>query len=185
MIKDLLEELKNECSQIIEGFRKEIAKFRTGRASVAVLDGIQVEYFGVPTPLNQLATLGVPEANLIVVQPWDVKLVPDVEKAIRNANIGINPVSDGKVIKLFVPPLDEQRRLEIIKTLKKYAEERKTSVRNVRRDYRDTGRQMKDDKEISEDEETRFYDEIQKQVDEAIAKIEEIQRTREKHIMED
>jgi len=185
MIKELIEELKTDCEQVIEGFCKEIGKFRTGRASVGILDGIQVEYYGVQTPLNQLATLGVPEASLIVIQPWDVKIVSEVEKAIRNANIGINPVSDGKTIKLFVPPLDEQRRLEIIKTLKKYAEERKTTMRNIRRDYRETGKQMKDAKEISEDEENRFFEDIQKAVDEAIGKIEEIQKKREKHIMED
>ena len=121
-----------------------------------------IDYYGVPTPINQLATLGVPEANLIIIQPWDNKIINDVDKAIRAANLNINPVSDGKVIKLPIPPLDQQRRLEIIKTMKKYTEERKTHVRNIRRDYRDMVKAMKDDKEISEDDEKRANDELQK-----------------------
>ncbi len=185
MIKEMLDEARGDFRKIEDDFKREVSKFRTGRASVSILDGIQVDYYGTPTPINQLATLGVPEANLIIIQPWDNKSIADVEKAIRQANIGLNPVSDGRVIKLPVPPLDQQRRLEIIKTLKKYTEERKTVIRNVRRDYRDMGKQMKDDKEITEDEEKRYYDELQKLVDATNAKLDEIEKAKEKHILED
>lgn len=184
-MKDILDAAKADFKKVEGEFIKEILKFRTGRASVSILDGILIDYYGTPTPIQQLATLGVPEANLIIIQPWDNKTLGDIDKAIRNANIGISPVSDGKVIKLPVPPLDEQRRLEIVKMLKKYMEERKTVLRNIRRDYRDMAKTMKDDKEITEDDEKRFYDELQKMVDGEMAKIEEMVKTREKHIMDD
>jgi ribosome recycling factor len=185
MIKEFLDEAKDKLKKIREDFIKEISKFRTGRASVSVLDGITVEYYGTPTPINQVATLSVPDANLLVIQPWDHNIINDVEKAIRTANLDMNPVSDGKVIKLPVPPLDEQRRLDIVKTLKKYTEERKTSIRNIRREYRDMFKMMKDDKDISEDEEKRAYDDLQKIIDDSIKGLEDIQKTKEKHILED
>jgi ribosome recycling factor len=185
MIKEFLDEAKDKLKKIRGDFTKEISKFRTGRASVSVLDGITVEYYGTPTPINQVATLSVPDANLIVIQPWDHNIINDVEKAIRTANLDMNPVSDGKVIKLPVPPLDEQRRLDIVKTLKKYTEERKTSIRNIRREYRDMFKMMKDDKDISEDEEKRACDDLQKIIDNSIKDLEEIQKTKEKHILED
>ncbi|UCH93009.1 MAG: ribosome recycling factor [Candidatus Aminicenantes bacterium] len=185
MIKELLEEAKTKLKELGEDFKKDIGKFRTGRASVSILDGIMVEYYGVPTPINQMATLSVPDANLIVIQPWDRNVIADIEKSLHNSSIDINPISDGKVIKLPVPPLDEQRRLEIIKTLKKYTEERKTTARNVRREYREMIKLMKDEKEISEDEERRAYDDLQKIIDNGIQTLEDIERTKEKHIMED
>ena len=185
MIKEFLEEAKEKLKELAEDFKKDISKFRTGRASVSILDGIMVEYYGVPTPINQVATLSVPAANLIVIQPWDHNVIMDVEKALRSSNIGINPISDGKVIKLPVPPLDEQRRLDIVKNLKKYTEERKTASRNIRREYREMIKLMKDDKEISEDEERRAYDDLQKIIDNAINNLEEIEKSKEKHIMED
>ena len=162
MLKETLDEVKSKLKEIEEEFKKEISKFRTGRASAAILDGIKVEYYGTPTPINQLATISVPEANLIVIQPWDNNIIGEVEKAIRNSNIGINPVSDGKLLRLPVPPLDEQRRMDIIKTLKKYTEERKTAIRVIRRDYREIVKSLQEDKEISEDEEMRFYEDLQK-----------------------
>jgi ribosome recycling factor len=185
MIKEILDQAKGDLKKVEDDFKKQLSKFRTGRASVSILDGILIDYYGVPTPINQLATLGVPEANLIIIQPWDSKIINDVDKAIRAANLNINPVSDGKVIKLPIPPLDQQRRLEIIKTLKKYTEERKTNVRNVRHDYRDMIKSMKDEKEISEDDEKRAYDELQKTVDATSEKIDSIQKEKEKHILED
>jgi ribosome recycling factor len=185
MIKEILDQAKDDLKKVEDDFKKQLSKFRTGRASVSILDGILIDYYGVPTPINQLATLGVPEANLIIIQPWDSKIINDVDKAIRTANLNINPVSDGKVIKLPIPPLDQQRRLEIIKTLKKYTEERKTNVRNVRHDYRDMIKSMKDEKEISEDDEKRAYDELQKMVDATSEKIDSIQKEKEKHILED
>ena len=185
MIKELINEAKEKLKHLSDDFKKDTAKFRTGRASISILDGITVDYYGTPTPINQVATLSVPDANLIVIQPWDHNVIGEIDKAIRNSNIDFNPVSDGKVIKLPVPPLDEQRRLDIIKTLKKYMEERKTTARNIRRDYRDMIKMLKDDKEISEDEERRANDDLQKIIDESIETLENIEKTKEKHIMED
>lgn len=185
MLKQTLEEVKEKFKEIIEDFINDISKFRTGRASVSILDGINVDYYDTPTPINQLATLSVPEANLIVIQPWDNKMIGEIEKSIRNSNIDINPVSDGKIIRIPIPPLDEQRRLEIIKILKQYTEERKTSIRNIRREFREIAKKKKDDKEISEDDEKRFYDNLQKMVDENISNLEEIEKSKEKHILED
>lgn len=185
MIKEILEQAKIDLKKVEDDFKKQISKFRTGRASVTILDGIHVDYYGVSTPINQLATLGVPEANLIIIQPWDNKIINDVDKAIRAANLNLNPVSDGKVIKLPIPPLDQQRRLEIIKTLKKYTEERKAHLRNVRREYRDMIKSLKDDRDISEDDEKRAYDDMQKLVDQTNANIDQIEKEKEKHILED
>lgn len=185
MIKEFLDEAKEKLKEISEDFMKEISKFRTGRASISVLDGITVEYYGTHTPINQVATLSVPDANLIVIQPWDANIINEVDKAIRSANLDMNPVSDGKVIRLPVPPLDEQRRQDIAKTLKKYTEERKTTVRNVRREYRDMFKLMKDEKEISEDEEKRAFDDLQKIIDDGIKKLEDLQKAKEKHILDD
>jgi ribosome recycling factor len=185
MIKEILDQARGDMRKVEEDFKKQLSKFRTGRASVSILDGIMVDYYGVPTPINQLATLGGPEANLIIIQPWDSKIINDVDKAIRAANLNINPVSDGKVIKLPIPPLDQQRRLDIIKTLKKYTEERKTHVRNVRREYRDMIKSLKDEKEISEDDEKRAYDELQKVIDAIGERIDAIEKEKAKHIMED
>lgn len=185
MTKEILDQARGDLRKVEEDFKKQISKFRTGRASVSILDGIHVDYYGVSTPINQLATLGVPEANLIIIQPWDSKIINDVDKAIRAANLNLNPVSDGKVIKLPIPPLDQQRRLEIIKTLRKYTEERRAQLRNVRRDYRDMIKSMKDDRDISEDDEKRAYDELQKLVDATNASIDQIEKDKEKHILED
>ena len=185
MLRDILDEVKSKLSEIESGFKQEISKFRTGRASVSILDNITVEYYGTATPINQLATLSVPEANLIVIQPWDSNIVGDIEKAIRNSNIDINPVSDGKIIRLPVPPLDEERRSEIIKTLKKYTEERKTASRLIRREYREMVKTLQEEKEISEDEEKRFNEDLQNLVDENIKSLEKIETLKEKHIRED
>ncbi len=185
MLKEMLEEAKANCKEIENNYKKEISKLRTGRASVNILDGIMVDYYGTSTPINQMATVSVPEGNLIVIQPWDIKIIGDIESALRNSNIGINPVSDGKLIRLPVPPLDEQRRKEIIKTLKKYTEERKTAVRNQRREFRDMAKTLKDDKEISEDDEKRFYDDLQKIVDDSIKELDQIDKEKEKSILDE
>ncbi len=185
MLNQISNEAKEKFKEVLNDYTAEISKFRTGRASINVLDGLTVEYYGTPTPINQVATLSVPEPNLIVIQPWDVNIIGDIDKALRNSNIDLSPFSDGKVIKLPVPPLDEQRRLEIIKTLKKYTEERKTQIRNIRRDYREMVKKMQDDKDISEDEEKRFYESFQKTVDENIATLDKIGNEKEKHILDD
>jgi ribosome recycling factor len=185
MLKEILSEAKTNLKEVEENYKKEISKLRTGRASTSILDEIMVDYYGTSTPINQMATISVPEGNLIVIQPWDMKIIADIESALRNSNIGINPVSDGKLIRLPVPPLDEQRRKDIIKTLNKYTEERKTAVRNQRREYRELVKAMKDDKEISEDEEKRFYDELQKIVDSSVNTLETINKEKEKSILDD
>lgn len=185
MLKETLEEVRSKLAELEAEFKKEISKFRTGRASVSILDNIRIDYFGTPTPINQLATLSVPEANLIVIQPWDHNIIADIEKAIRNSNIDINPISDGKLLRLPVPPLDEERRAEIIKTLRTYTEERKTAARILRREYRELVKSMEEEKEISEDAEKRFQDELQKIVDDSMQNLEETEKSKEKHILED
>jgi ribosome recycling factor len=185
MLKELLDEAKGKIKKIGEDFKKDVSKFRTGRASVSILEGIIVPYYGVPTPINQVATLSVPDANLIVIQPWDHSIIADVERAIRNSNTELNPISDGKVIRLPIPPLDEQRRLEIIKTLRRYTEERKTTIRNLRREYRELIKSLEEEKEISEDDEKRAYDDLQKVIDDGVKNLEETEKSKEKHIMED
>jgi len=137
MLREILDDAKVKLKEVESNYKVEISKLRTGRASVSILDGIMVDYYGTNTPINQMATVSVPEGNLIVIQPWDIKIISAIESALRNSNIGINPMSDGKLIRLPVPPLDEQRRKDIIKTLKKYTEERKTAIRNQRREYRE------------------------------------------------
>jgi len=185
MINEIISEAKAKFKERINDYIKEISKFRTGRASINVLDGLSIEYYGTITPINQVATLSVPEPNMIVIQPWDNQIIADIERSLRASNLDLNPFSDGKVIKLPVPPLDEQRRMEIIKTLKKYTEERKTQIRNIRREYRDMVKKMKDEKDISEDDEKRFYDDFQKVVDENIKQLDNIDKDKEKHILDD
>jgi ribosome recycling factor len=185
MIKETLDEAKEKFKKLEIDFIKDTTKFRTGRASVSMLDGIMVSYYGTLTPINQVATISTPEANLIAIQPWDHSIINEIEKSIQISDLNINPISDGKIIRLPVPPLDEQRRKEIIKTLKRYTEERKTSVRNIRRDYRELAKLMKDEKQISEDDEKRFNDELQKMVDACVSKLEKIESEKEKHILED
>lgn len=185
MLKEALSEAKREVLEIEKDFKKELSKFRTGRASISVLDGVMVSYYGTPTPVNQLATLSVPEANLIVIQPWDQKSTPDVEKAIRDANLGLNPISDGKLIRLPIPPLDQERRQELIRKLKMYTEERKTAIRNVRREYRDLAKGMQENKEISEDDEKRFYDNLQQVIDQGVTSLESLMKEKEAFILEE
>lgn len=185
MLKEILDDAKVKLKEIELSYKSEISKLRTGRASVSILDGIMVDYFGTNTPINQMATISVPEGNLIVIQPWDIKIIADIESALRNSNIGINPVSDGRLIRLPVPPLDEQRRKDIIKTLKKYTEERKTAIRNQRREYRELIKAMQDDKEISEDEEKRFYDDLQKIIDQSIVSLDVIDKEKERSILDE
>ncbi len=185
MLREILDDAKVKLKEIESSYKVEISKLRTGRASVSILDGIMIDYYGTSTPINQMATVSVPEGNLIVIQPWDIKIIATIESALRNSNIGINPMSDGKLIRLPVPPLDEQRRKDIIKTLKKYTEERKTAIRNQRREYRELVKAMQDDKEISEDEENRFYDDLQKIVDQSINTLDVIDKEKEKSILDD
>ena len=185
MIEEILQEVQGGMKSSIESLIKEYAGVRTGRATTALLDGILVDYFGAQTQLKQLATLSVPESRLIVIQPWDKSVAPEVEKAIQRSNLGLNPVSDGKVIRIPVPPLTEERRRDLVKIVKKSAEDRRVSVRNVRRDGNDLLKQMEKDKDISEDETRRAQERIQKLTDEFIRKVDEIAAQKEKEVMEE
>ena len=172
MIKDLLDDAKRRMAKSVEKFKEEIARIRTGRASVALLDGIKVDYYGTEMPLNQMATISVADARLIVIQPWDVSAIGAIEKAIQRSELGLNPVNDGKVIRIAVPPLTEERRKELVKMVRKIAEEARVAVRNIRRDILDDLKELKKEGEISEDDFFRAQEQLQKITDEYIGKIE-------------
>ncbi len=161
-----------------------MASIRTGRASVSLLDSIRVDYYGTPTPLNQVANLHVPEPSLITLQPWDVSQIGVIEKAIRGSDLGLNPSNDGKIIRLPIPPLTQERRKEIVKHLHHVAEDHRVAVRNVRRDGNEAVKKLLKDKKISEDEERRAHDEIQKMTDTYMAKLDLAAKAKEKEVME-
>ena len=185
MIEEIYQEVKDGMQSTLDSLVKEFAGVRTGRATTALVDGILVDYFGVQTQLKQLATISVPESRLIVIQPWDKSVVPEVEKAIQRSNLGLNPVSDGKILRIPVPPLTEERRRDLVKVVKKKAEDRRVSVRNARRDGNDLLKQMEKDKEISEDDNRRAQERIQKLTDEFIRKVDEVTAKKEKEVMEE
>jgi ribosome recycling factor len=177
-------EMGRKMSKRIEIFKKELGKVRTGRASLAILDGIKVSYYSELTPLNQVATLTVPESRLIVIQPWDAQMIPVIEKSITSSGLGLNPVNDGKIIRIQIPMLTEERRIELVKTVKKMTEDARVAIRNIRRDYMDHVKSMEKNKEISEDDLKRCQEEIQKDTDNNIGNIEEIFKAKEKEILE-
>ncbi|MBM4270939.1 MAG: ribosome recycling factor [Deltaproteobacteria bacterium] len=184
-MKELVfEELKDNMDKAIRALEKTLSKVRTGRASISLLDGIRVEYYGVPTPLNQVATLSVPENRLIVISPWDSAIIGTIEKAIQKSDLGLMPTNDGKLIRITIPPLTEERRRELVKLVKKMAEECKINLRNARRDANDQLKMLKKDNEIPEDEFYKSQDEVQKVTDKYIQKIEDILNAKEKEIME-
>ena len=159
-------------------------RLRTGRASVSLVDGIRVEYYGTSTPLNQLATLTIPDPRTIMIQPWDTTVIGDVEKAILKSELGLTPMNDGKIIRINIPPLTTERRRELVKVVKKMAEEAKVAVRNIRRDANEMIKDLKKDKEISEDDQFRAQEETQKITDEFIKRIDALYTTKEKEILE-
>jgi len=183
MIKELLDDAKRRMEKSIKAFQAEIAKVRTGRASVALVDSIKVDYYGTVMPLNQMATITVADARLIVIQPWDPSALGAIEKAIQRSDLGLSPTNDGKVIRLAVPPLTEERRKELVKMVRKMAEEARVAVRNIRRDTLDDLKELKKEGEISEDDFYRAQDQLQKITDEHIAKIDKILEEKEKDIM--
>jgi ribosome recycling factor len=168
----------------VEDFRRELAAIRTGRASVHMLDSVQVDYYGNAMPLNQIAQVHAPEAQLITVQPFDPSSLGTIEKAIRSADLGLNPMNDGKLIRVPVPPLTEERRRDLVKHLHKVLEDHRTAVRNIRRDGNELIKKSLKDKKITEDDEHRSHDEIQKLTDDEIKKMEEMGKTKEKEILE-
>ena len=178
-----LENMQERMEKVIDNLETNYSEIRAGRANPAILNRVSVEYYGVPTPINQVASVSVPEARLIVIQPWDKSILSQIEKAIEKADIGIHPMNDGGVIRLSFPELTEERRKEIVKDVKKTAEEAKVAVRNVRRDEMDEAKAKLKNKEISEDEEKSLEDKIQKETDKYVAKIDEISDKKEKEIM--
>jgi ribosome recycling factor len=168
----------------VDSLKKELNRIRTGRASLSILDGIKVDYYGTLTPLNQMATLAVPESRLITIQPWDVSVIKDIEKAILKSDLGLTPSNDGKIIRISIPPLTEERRKEIVKVVHKVCEDYKVSVRNVRRDSNDLVKSMKKDGEISEDDAFKSQDRVQKITDEFVKLIDECYKEKEKEILE-
>jgi ribosome recycling factor len=184
-MKDLIfEELKVNMEKAIRAFEKSLNKVRTGRASLSLLDGIKVEYYGIPTPLNQVATLSVPESRLILISPWDNSIIGNIEKAIQKSDLGLTPTSDGKLIRLSIPPLTEERRKELVKVVKRLSEECKINLRNVRRDANDQLKTLKKDNDISEDEFYAYQEEVQEITDKYIEKADNIVVSKEKEIME-
>lgn len=180
----LYKDTSGKMARSIEAFRKELGKIRTGRASLSLLEGIKVDYYGTMTPLQQVGTLSVPESRLIAITPWDTKMIGPIEKSIQGSGLGLNPSSDGKVVRIPIPPLTEERRKDLVKVVKKMAEDSRVAVRNIRRDALEKVKDKEKKKEISEDEMKRWHDKIQKETDGFIRKIDEILKSKEQEIME-
>ncbi|WP_099352448.1 ribosome recycling factor [Fredinandcohnia onubensis] len=184
MANNTLNQVKDKMSKAVQALSRELATVRAGRANPAILDKVTVDYYGAPTPLNQLASINVPEARMLVIQPYDKSALGDMEKAIQKADLGLNPTNDGSIIRISIPPLTEERRRDLVKLVKKYAEESKVAVRNVRRDGNDDLKKLEKNGEITEDELRSLTDDIQKLTDESINKIDSVAKEKEKEIME-
>lgn len=182
--KDVQANIKARMEKALSDLQHEMATIRTGRASLSLLDHIRVDYYGTPSPLNQVATLHVPEPNLITIQPWDVSQIGPIEKAIRVSDLGLNPANDGKIIRLPIPPLTEERRKELVKRLHGVAEHHRVSVRNIRRDGNEAVKALMRDKKITEDDEKRALEETQKVTNGYMEKIDQAARAKEKEILE-
>jgi ribosome recycling factor len=183
-LKDVFAQLKTRMDKAVEDFRREMAATRTGRANVHMLDAVTVDYYGSQMPLNQIATVHAPEPQMITVQPFDPSALQNIEKAIRTADLGLNPMNDGKLIRVPVPPLTEERRKEMVKHLHKILEEHRTAIRNIRRDGNDAIKKAMKDKKITEDDEKRALDEMQKLTDDEIKKMEDMSKAKEKEVLE-
>ncbi len=184
MLDSIFDETRESMSKSISSLKKELNRLRTGRASLSILDGIKVDYYGTLTPLNQMATLAVPESRLITIQPWDVSVIKEIEKAILKSDLGLTPSNDGKIIRIAIPPLTEERRKELVRVVHKMCEDYKVSVRNIRRDANELIKTMKKDGEISEDDAFKAQDQVQKITDEQIKLIDECDKEKEKEILE-
>ena len=184
MIDEILSELRDDMTKSAESLKRDFNRIRTGRASTALLDGIRVVAYDTQMPLDQVATISAPESRLIIIQPWDQTIIGDVEKAILKSELGLTPMNDGKIIRIAIPPLTGERRKELAKLARKMAEDNKISIRNHRREANDMLKEMKNDKDISEDEMHKALNEVQKITDEFIKKIDEITAEKEKEIVE-
>jgi ribosome recycling factor len=181
--RDVIKEARSRMESAIEDFRRKLASIRTGRAAVSLLDSVVVDYYGTPTPLNQMASVHAPEPQMLTVQPWDQTQIAAIEKAIRSADLGLNPSNDGKLVRVPIPPLTEERRKQLAKQIHDVAEDHRTAVRLVRRDANDRLKKMFKDKTISEDAERGALDETQKLTDSYIAKIDELSKSKEQEIL--
>lgn len=184
MLDEIYKDTKSHMNATVKSFSSDLAKVRTGRASLSIFDGVKVDYYGQPTPLNQVAGVAIPEPNLITIQPWETSILPDIEKAILAANLGMTPNSDGQMLRISVPPLTEERRKEYAKRVSALAETAKTAIRNQRRDQNDKIKKLEKDKEISQDQMHDGFDVIQKATDKAIGSIDDLSSAKEKEIME-
>jgi ribosome recycling factor len=182
--KSLYADLKRRMDQAVAGFQGNLASTRTGRASAHMLDQIRVDYYGTPTQITQMAQVSTPEAQMILIQPYDPSIVKEIEKAIQASDLGFNPLSDGKLIRVPVPPMTEERRRDVVKHLKGVLEDHRTAVRNVRRDGNDALKKLAKDKKISEDDEKRAMEEVQKMTDEEIRRMEELSHRKEAEVMQ-
>jgi ribosome recycling factor len=183
-VKEIEASIKNRMEKAVSDLQHAMSTIRTGRASVSLLDHIRVDYYGTPTPLNQLANLHVPEPTLITLQPWDISQMGAIEKAIRASDLGLNPANDGKIIRIPLPALTEERRKELVKHLHTVAEDHRVAIRNVRRDGNESVKKLFKDKKITEDEDRRGHDEIQKMTDAYMGKLDQAAKSKEKEVME-
>jgi ribosome recycling factor len=184
MVKGVLRDLEKKMKGSLEHFRKDLSKLRTGRANLSIFEDIKVDYYGVATPVNQMAKIGVPDPSLITVQPYDGSVLEAIDKAVKAAGLGLNPLNDGKVLKIPIPPLDEDRRREIVKGVKKMLEDEKTALRNMRRETKEFIEELEKEKEISEDDKFKGLEELQKITDDFTKKTEEVAAVKEKDIMQ-
>ncbi|QFK71011.1 ribosome recycling factor [Pradoshia sp. D12] len=184
MAKQVIDNTKEKMNKGIQAFSRELASIRAGRASASLLDRLTVNYYGAPTPVNQLGSISVPEARMLVITPYDKTILGDIEKAILKSDLGLNPVNDGNIIRLSVPALTEERRRDLVKQVKKEAEEAKVAIRNVRRDGNDDLKKLEKNGEITEDALRGYSDDVQKMTDDHIAKIDALAKDKEKEIME-
>src|ERR1700724_3503060 len=182
--KDALVQARTRMEKAVEDFRRELAGIRTGRANIAVLDHVRVDYHGTPMPINQLGTVTVPDAMMLIISPWDPGAVPLIDKAIRTSDLGLNPTNDGKVIRVPIPALTEERRKELVKHIHRVLENHRTAVRNIRRDIKDAIEKLEKDKKISEDDKKRSLDELDKLTHSETTKIEDLSAAKEKEVLE-
>lgn len=184
MLDDVYQEVEHKMERSLDALRRDLSRIRTGRASLALLDGIKIDYYGTVTPLNQMATLSVPESRLITIQPWDKTQLATIERAIQSSDLGLTPTNDGAVIRLAIPALTAERRKELVKQVKKMGEESKIALRNVRRDGNETLKSFEKDKLVSEDDMRRGQEQVQKITDRFIANVDDILQTKEHEVLE-
>ncbi|GAB5045762.1 ribosome recycling factor [Thermodesulfovibrio sp. TK110] len=184
MMQEFKKKANEKMNQAVEVFKKDLSTFRTGRASLSILDNIKVDYYGSMVPLNQVATLGIPEPRMITIQPWEQRMLAEIERAIMKSDLGLTPINDGKIIKIVIPPLTEERRKQLVKVVRKRAEEARVAIRNIRRDIIEEIKKAEKEKKLSEDDSRRLQEEIQKITNSFIEKVDKALEQKEKEIME-